>query len=819
MQRQRRSSQPSSPAVSITIAASAPFPLPLGIIDAWLERLTRPSGSPPPTRDPRCDSDNMAEEAATTEETTPQPVANPDAQTTVNDFLDYTEFFPSDLVRSLRLIGDLDQSYVDATQTVHQLTSKYGKLPTIPAGERPDPVTLRKEIALALDKAIYARESSYAEASRLFEVAERHKHRIGIIKRKLQAQPEPPSRDPTPAPVSPQAARGLNGKFGNPHPRLNFDARFGGSSAARPRDRKKSRVPLPGGRIRTASFSDSDDSEVRYTADLAIAPKRLKDRKDKPPRPHKVRVRVPGTGTNVHSSLAGISTSNALARLSPPPENAKPGSKWAPWFKLTEYEMAVLRKKMKKNAVWTPSETMIKRQLEAGGRGQEAFEREKKRCEENGEELLDEEPEAPNVRPIAPPAIQESQPAPASLQQAPAPPEHTPADTAHTPTELHRDWDPEDAPTLGDTSRYRDTRQSKRDIRRQQALNDAQELEHTTMKIKKAADWMQELEVPVAFSSKRSATRPSSKRKRDSSPPPAADTPIEGTRASSMVSQESANELPEQKKLRLTLPASNDEPSTPQELTLDGLSPGADTPVPFAGVAKTTTVQVPLAPAGPGTPRTIGTSQSVVINQPNTTAVVSPTVPVSTEVPPSHTEPPQSNVTAASSRPRRESVAPPKEKPSSPAPVTVLPSKKQSVVAPIPEAAVAAPAPGTRPRSSRGHVPTPKAQSEEPKPNELGQSARENRRLSLFSQPAPGNPGPARRTRRKAPPKGEISHGEDGQMTVTNVKRANGSKVARKKKSEEESGPAEEADEDEEKYCICDGISEGSMILCDNHVS
>ena len=56
-------------------------------------------------------------------------------------------------------------------------------------------------------------------------------------------------------------------------------------------------------------------------------------------------------------------------------------------------------------------------------------------------------------------------------------------------------------------------------------------------------------------------------------------------------------------------------------------------------------------------------------------------------------------------------------------------------------------------------------------------------------------------------------------MTVTNVKRTHGAKAARRKKSEEESGPAEEVDEDEEKYCICDGISEGSMILCDNHVS
>ncbi|KAF2443454.1 hypothetical protein P171DRAFT_432709 [Karstenula rhodostoma CBS 690.94] len=770
----------------------------------------------------------MAEAAAPPEETTPPPVANPDAQTTVNDFLDYTEFFPSDLVRSLRLIGDLDQTYVDATQTVHQLTVKYGKLPTVPAGERPDPVALRKDIALALDKAIYARESSYAEASRLYEVAERHKHRIGIIKRKLQAQPEPPSRDPTPAPVSPHAARALNRNFATPHLRLTFDGRFGASSTARPRDRNRSRAPLPGVRVRTASFSDSDDSDVRSTADLAVASRRLKEHKDKPPRPHKVRVRAPGSGTNVHSSFAGISTSNALARLSPPPDNARPGSKWAPWFKLTEYEMAVLRKKMKKNAVWTPSETMIKRQLEAGGRGQEAYEREKKRCEETGDEFLDEEPAAPTIRPIAPPAAAESQPAPAPApapaltlaQPASAPTDPTPADTEPTPTELHRDVDMEDADIPKETSEFRDTRQSKRDIRRRQALHDARELENTTMKIKKAADWMQELSFSAA-SSKRPATKPSNKRKRDSTPPPAAETPAGATRETSLASQDSATKPPEPKKLRVNPPAANAGASTPQELTPVGPSPGVKTPVPFPEIAKTTTVQVPLAPAGPGTPKNAGISQPAVGSQPGTPAVSSPAVPVSTEAPVLHTEPPQSNVTAASSRPRRESVAPPKEKPSSPAPATAPPAKKQNAPTPVPEAAPPAPAQGTRPRSSRGHVPTPKAQSEEPKPLEQGQSTRELRRHSIFSQSALATPAAAApgrtRTRRKAPPKGEISHGEDGQMTVTNVKRAQGNKTTKKKKPEEESEPAEEGDEDEERYCICDGISEGSMILCDNH--
>jgi hypothetical protein len=136
----------------------------------------------------------MAEDAGMLSDMTPQPTPNPDAQATVNDFLDYTEFFPSDLQRSLRLIRKLDLSCGDAVQTVHELTVKYGKLPTITANERPDPTALRRDIANTLEKAIQCRESTFAEASRLFEVAERHRQRIKIINRKLQALPEPPSR-------------------------------------------------------------------------------------------------------------------------------------------------------------------------------------------------------------------------------------------------------------------------------------------------------------------------------------------------------------------------------------------------------------------------------------------------------------------------------------------------------------------------------------------------------------------------------------------------------------------------------------------------
>jgi hypothetical protein len=196
---------------------------------------------------------------------------------------------------------------------------------------------------------------------------------------------------------------------------------------------------------------------------------------------------------------------------------------------------------------------------------------------------------------------------------------------------------------------------------------------------------------------------------------------------------------------------------------------------------------------------------------------------------------PQPGATAASSRPRRESVAP--KAPSPPEVVTQnLKSSKTSTPVPetIPEAAEPTPEPSPapapapthalthamRPRSARGHVPTPKAQSEEPKPNEITRIIRETRRHSVFSQSALTAPVATRMSsRKKPPPKGEVTAAEDGQKTVTNVKRAQGSKNKKKKRTEEEPETADDIDPDEEKYCICDDVSYGPMISCDNNVS
>jgi len=116
-------------------------------------------------------------------------------------------------------------------------------------------------------------------------------------------------------------------------------------------------------------------------------------------------------------------------------------------------------------------------------------------------------------------------------------------------------------------------------------------------------------------------------------------------------------------------------------------------------------------------------------------------------------------------------------------------------------------------------VHTPKAQSEEPKPNEGGRTLRETRRHSIFSQSVIAESVTRTSSRRKPPPKGEVTAAEDGQKSVTNVKRAQGSKNKKKKKAEEEAEQADDIDPNEPRYCICDDISYGEMISCDNNVS
>lgn len=301
---------------------------------------------------------------------------DPDAQATVTDYIDYTEYLPADLIRSLTHIRGLDDRYLDSAQSVHNLTKTYGQLPDLASDERPSAISLRRDISHQLDRAINARESAYAEASRLYDVVDRHFDRLSCIKQKLEGLPKPPSVEPSPPPEpTPKRAR-KDKKSGASATRitLRLDNRKRSGT-------NKSRGRRSGVAEHLAGFNpdsplastEQSDADVEMEVIAPKAPKRPK--KDKQPRRQ--------------SSTAGVTASNVLALLKPPPPDAKIGSEDLPWLRLTEWEMTRLRKKMKKNAVWQPSEVMIHRELSLSGRGWEAYMAAKILAEENGEDFID----------------------------------------------------------------------------------------------------------------------------------------------------------------------------------------------------------------------------------------------------------------------------------------------------------------------------------------------------------------------------------------------------------------------------------------------
>ncbi|KAF7880965.1 uncharacterized protein EAF02_006856 [Botrytis sinoallii] len=326
---------------------------------------------------------------------------DPDAQATITDFLDFTEYLPSDLVRSLALISDLDEKYVNASSNLNDLTKTYGHLPDLPADTKPDPVSLRKDISTSLTDALGARTLAFAEASHLVENVERHYKRAQNILAKLQTMAEnyPESRETSPVPQKPNSpvSNRLPGKLllrtGNPDGRM------------RVRKRRAPIITVPGEVMAPYeldydsydSYSDDSESDAgpptprRQTParSASVNPKiKLKvkpAKKEKVPKAPRT-PRPPGVmGTNVHSAVAGISTSNALAKLQPPPPDAKAGTEDAPWLQLTAWELAKLRKRMKKNAVWSPSDTMIARELKQLGRGIEAYRTAKSKADAAGQ--------------------------------------------------------------------------------------------------------------------------------------------------------------------------------------------------------------------------------------------------------------------------------------------------------------------------------------------------------------------------------------------------------------------------------------------------
>lgn len=697
---------------------------------------------------------------------------DPDAQATVTDFLDYTEYLPSDLIRSLTLIRKLDESYLSSTDELHELTSKYGVLPSISPTERPDPHRLRQHISTKLDFALAAREASYGEASRLYDEVDRHYNRLTSVTTKLHALPKPPSRDPSPIAQahSPQASRIRPGKREDtgttPPPRItlrldNARATAQGTRVpgANPRPRHRIRkITIPGEVLPPPNpdspppFTDSDwesqpPSPIPMPTSRVGAPSRSRSIKPnriktpKPPKPPKLKTpktprpprppRPPGAmGTNVHSAVAGISTSNALSLLTPPPPDAKPGTVHAPWMRLTEWEMARLRKRMKKNAIWTPSETMIRRELSEAGRGPENYRKSKSKAEEIREEFID----CDNIATTAP--------------GKPLVPGEISADSLGLSEKLSNKG-----------MKLNEAKKLKKELlAREQAAIAADE----TAKLqgdssKEAVVKVSELNCSAESKDKikeKAITKTPKKRKRDVTPP------VEDFQAHPVVQSEivqSPAKLSPKKRKIVPTGASINTTTT------------------------TTTTVVPLAGPAPSP-------------QKASTPVPQPVSPITVR-----------KVTNTTSRSRRSSVT-------------------TKAALPSPEPFNSSSRPASRTDSRRGSVVPPA---------EI--VTREHlRRKSATPAPVPTVTAASRRSKRPAP--GPVTNSQDGGAAVSVGRRKNAprkrgtaaaanaaKKVAEgnaKDKEEEikaeEEAAGEEIDPDEPRYCLCGDVSFGTMICCEN---
>ncbi|KAJ4425003.1 hypothetical protein N0V82_000285 [Gnomoniopsis sp. IMI 355080] len=320
---------------------------------------------------------------------------DPDAPATVTDFLEFTEHLPADMMRSLTLIGKLDNSYADASLRLHELTKLWGQLPSLPANSKPGSVKLRGNISEAVNKVLTSRVYSHAEAVRMADNVNRHVNRLKLIHAKLRtmlenypAEDEP--RSPVAHPRSPQATR------------ANKRQPAGGEKGRRPR---VPRITVPGevlapydvgydtysGESDSSADEDEDEDIIapgrRRTPGPMAGSSKPRGRKplaDKPPKVPKPRKIPKGSQVSANAANPPLGMPAATAPLKPPPENAVPGSDDAPWLQLTQWELSKLRKRMKKNSAWIPSDTMINRELKHLGRGYDGWASAKKKAEEEG---------------------------------------------------------------------------------------------------------------------------------------------------------------------------------------------------------------------------------------------------------------------------------------------------------------------------------------------------------------------------------------------------------------------------------------------------
>ncbi|KAI1427031.1 hypothetical protein F5Y12DRAFT_225802 [Xylaria sp. FL1777] len=764
--------------------------------------------------------------------------ADPDASATVTDFLDFTEHLPADITRSLTLIAQLDNSYIDSSAAVNELTTVWGKLPTLPSAERVDPVKLRSDISDKLNHALSSRTYAHAEACRMLDIVTRHHNRIQTILGKLHTMrdnfptvEEQEQRSPVQS-KSPQMVRG---------PKITLRVDSNGEKM-RPR-----RIIVPGEVLgpHEVDFNVySDSSEDSSEDEISVSPPRRPvaentriklikpfrtPKQQKPPKPSR-----PARPNGRENGPPPVSTSTALAKLKPPPENAVPGSTDAPWLQLTQYELAKLRKRMKKNSQWIPSDTMIARELKNLGRGVEAFKDAQKKAEEEG-------------RPFEP-----TLPAPVVDAESgiPHPPEGAISADALTADEVQL------------SNRGMKLNEAKKLKRETLARMAAEEAEESARKMAEAARIFMNHEASpsVAGSShdksqdagqsqgKASNKSRNKKRKRESlSETPAPEKPQSAENLppnQTPTLPPTQPEKPQLKRTKTETPVPPPQitprpPSAPPQSTTATTthSVPVETPVPVpqlgrTGLTSKTPVPVPV-------PITVPSDSSIVAVR--TAASSGQTSPV----------PPSTVTTTVPTKPPAETPVPPPIKTST---TPILPPARDLPKRETRQNMQSATANLKQPNSSRDNTPAPtphppttpvleqqpqpvplrrpvsrgKAASQEPPPTLAAERPR--RASTARNTPAPEVRQPSKRAKRPAPgvvTKNSLNFGGTsaiGRRKAAPRKKARGNAKREKGTNQQPEHELEvEVDDDgnvidpdEPRYCRCNRVSFGTMIQCDN---
>lgn len=726
--------------------------------------------------------------------------ADPDAQATVTDFLEFTEHLPADVMRSLTLIGTLDQQHSRASLRLHELARQWGQLPSLPPEEKPQPVQLRADISEELNRVLTSRVYSHAEAVRMAENVNRHVNRLTLIHAKLRNMLEKyPADDVRRSPVATRSPLVTRGTKRQP------------AGAERGRRPRGPRITVPGDVLAPYDVgydTDSDESESSEDEDeeeeVAVSrrtpaarggsqkPRGSRKVNEKTPKTSKPKNQKASQGQNAGAANIPAGLPSRAAPLVPPPENVVVGSEDAPWLQLTQWELSKLRKRMKKNSSWVPSETMIHKELKTLGRGYDGWATAKKQAEDEGRPF-----ETTLPQPIVDDATGS---------------EHLPMGAVTLDSAIA-------AEDRNLTNRGHELNKAKKIKKDRMSDIAAKEAEESARKFAlMARNFQVSFQQPqssqqtavTAASGKRQQQK---KRKRDSV------TEADAEKPDTASLKRSKTETPVPIPPHINLPRSQQTSVPPPQLTPGGSQiPQSTTPVP-----------IPMPPGQEQSIITVGTKSTAVSPAPSadasTTTTIVPTKAPADEGPQSPIKSTTPIVPPGRETRAREAKNQAKEKAAALPPIKTSGSRGNT-----PSATTPGPESSSRRPSSRGQQQGPDAAQP------AGLAADRPRRASTArNTPAPEPMSavrqPSKRTKRPAP--GIISRTNSGGNSAITKRKAAPKKSKRgaaRKKDDRGAGQASaeaeaevEVDEDgnvidpqEQRYCVCNRVSFGTMVLCEN---